>query len=421
MKPVQAVAGERSSLNLILVKVLLPFALAHFVSYFFRTVNAVVYPDLAHDLGLSADSIGLLTGAYFFAFAAAQLPVGVALDRFGPRKVQVPMLMIATIGAALFASAHSLTELIIARGLIGFGVAGSLMAAIKASSLWLLQDRLPLSTAGLLSVGGLGAMASTAPMHAVLQLTDWRGAFIGLGACTLAVSLLIFVVVPEHPKKQETRFLEMAAAVKQLYSAWTFWRLSLYSIFAHATYMAVQGLWMGPWLRDVAHLDRAAVANVLMAGTVAMVAGSLGFGWLTDYLRKFGVKPILVCGAGIWMFVLFQFLMVSAGDINPLVVAVGFSFFGTATTMNYAIVAQSVPVHLTGRVSTSFNLLVFLLAFVVQWGVGSILNHWLPEAGVYPKVAYQYALGIILALQIPGLLLWLTFKPWVQSKNTADT
>src|SRR6218665_3737911 len=151
--------GERSSLNLLLARVLLPFALAHFVSYFFRTVNAVVYPDLAHDLGLAAVSIGLLTGAYFFAFAAAQLPVGVALDRFGPRKVQLPMLMIATVGAALFSYAHSLTELIIARGLIGFGVAGSLIAAIKASSLWLPQERLPLSKAVVLPVGGMGDIA----------------------------------------------------------------------------------------------------------------------------------------------------------------------------------------------------------------------------------------------------------------------
>lgn len=181
--------------------------------------------------------------------------------------------------------------------------------------------------------------------------------------------------------------------------------------------MAVQGLWMGPWLRDVAHLERTAVANVLLAGTVAMVAGSLAFGWITDYLRKFGVKPILVCGVGIWAFALFQFLMIYASGIDPFVVAVGFSFFGTATTMNYAIVAQSVPVHLTGRVSTAFNLLVFLLAFVVQWGMGSILNHWMPDNGAYPKVAYQYTLGIILALQIPGLLLWLTFKPWGRNET----
>lgn len=412
----QLSAQDNSSPISILAKVLLPFALAHFVSYLYRTVNAVVYPDLAHDLGLAANSIGLLTGAYFFAFAAAQLPIGVALDHFGPRKVQVPMLMVAASGAALFAYAHSLTELVIARGLIGLGVAGSLMAAIKASSLWLPEDRLPLSTAVLLSVGGMGAMASTAPMHAALQYTDWRGAFIGLGIGTLVVSFLIFFVVPEHPKKQQTKLAEMVAAVKQLYSSWSFWRLALYSIFAHATYMAVQGLWMGSWLRDMAHLDRAGVANVLLAGTIAMVAGSLAFGWITDYLRKFGFKPIVVCGVGIWIFVLFQFLMVSAPSINPFIIAVGFSFFGTATTMNYAIVAQSVPVQLTGRVSTSFNLLVFLLAFAVQWGVGSILNFWTPENGAYPKIAYQYALGIILALQIPGLLLWLTFKPWVKSK-----
>lgn len=162
-----------------------------------------------------------------------------------------------------------------------------------------------------------------------------------------------------------------------------------------------------------------AVANVLLAGTVAMVAGSLAFGTITDYLRRFGVKPILVCGAGIWVFVLFQFLMVYATDINPFVVALGFGFFGTATTMNYAIVAQSVPAQLTGRVSTSFNLLVFLLAFVVQWGMGSILNHWIPETGAYPRQAYRYAFGIILALQIPGLLLWLTFRPWARSKTTS--
>lgn len=405
----------------VLSRVLLPFAIAHFASYFFRTVNAVIYPDLARELELAADSIGLLTGAYFFAFAAAQLPVGVALDRFGPRKVQIPMLAIATLGAALFANAHSLTELIVARGLIGFGVAGSLMAAIKASSLWLPQDRLPLATAVLLSVGGMGAMASTAPMHSLLQHVDWRTSFLLLGACTFVVSLLILFIVPEHPDRQKARFLEMASAVKQLYSSWLFWRLALYSIFAHGTYMAVQGLWMGPWLRDVAHLDRTEAASVLLAGTVAMVTGSLSFGWITDSLRKFNIKPIFVCGAGIWFFAIFQCLMIWGDSYSPYLVAIGFSFFGTATTMNYAIVAQSVPAHLTGRVSTSFNLLVFLLAFVIQWGLGSVLNQWAPVDGSYPKEAYQYAFAVVLALQLPGLVLWLTFKPWQRSASLVRT
>lgn len=412
----QPAAQHRSaSFTAILAKVLLPFALAHFISYLFRVVNAVVYPDLARDLGLAADSIGLLTSAYFLTFAAAQLPIGVALDRYGPRRVQIPMLLVAAAGAALFSQAHSLAQLVLARGLIGLGVAGCLMAAIKASALWLPQERLPLATALLLSVGGMGAMASTAPLHAVLQYTQWRGAFAGLAICTAAVSAAIFLVVPEHTRKQQTKLADMVAAVRDLYGAWSFWRLALYSLFAHATYMAVQSLWMGAWLRDMAHLDRQQVASVLLLAAMAMVAGSLFFGWLTDYLRKFGVRPLFVCGAGIWLFVAIQAWMTFSAGPHPYLAAVGFSFFGTATTMNYAIVAQSVPPHLTGRVSTSFNLLVFLLAFVVQWGMGSVINLWPSDGGVYPAAAYRAAFGAILALQIPGLLLWLGFKPWTRA------
>ena len=401
----------------LLTKVLLPFALGHFVSYLYRVINAVVYPDLSRDLGLSADSIGLLTSAYFLTFAAAQLPIGVALDRFGPRRVQAPMLLVAAAGAVLFSHADSVEQLVVARGLIGLGVAGSLMAAIKACSLWLPPERLPLATALLLSVGGMGAMASTAPLHAALQYTQWRGAFTALAIGTVLVSAAIFFVVPEHTRKQHTKLGDMAAAVKDLYCSWSFWRLALYSIVAHATYMAVQSLWMGAWLRDMAHLSRAEVANVLLVSAIAMVAGSLFFGWLIDYLRKFGVKPLFVCGAGIWIFVVVQALMVGAAGLNPYLIAASFSFFGTATTMNYAIVAQSVPPHLTGRVSTSFNLLVFLLAFVVQWGMGGVINQWTQDHGAYPALAYQYAFGIIVALQIPGLLLWLTFKPWQRVKQ----
>lgn len=411
-----AAEPARRSRAALLATVLAPFALAHFFSYLYRTVNAVVYPDLAHELGLSADSIGLLTSAYFLTFAGAQLPIGLALDRFGPRKVQIVMLLIAAAGALLFAQAHTVVELTVARGIIGLGVAGSLMSAIKASAQWLPPHMLPLSTSVLLAVGGMGAMASTTPMHWALSLVDWRGIFVVLALGTLAISALIFMVVPEHPgKKVQTRLRDMAGAVGELYRSWSFWRLALYTLLAHATYMAVQGLWMGPWLRDVGRLARPDAAQVLFAGTVAMVAGSLAFGWVTDALQRQGFKPILVCGAGTLLFMGFQLLMVLGPDtvgLPPMVLAVGFSFFGTATTMNYAIVAQSVPSHLTGRVSTSFNLLVFLLAFVVQWGLGALVNLWLPEQGQYPVQAYQVALGLILLLQLPGAVLWLFLKPW---------
>ncbi|MBP0607658.1 MFS transporter [Burkholderia sp. AcTa6-5] len=401
------------SVGSIVVGVLLPFAFAHFLSYLYRNVNAIVYPVLARDLGFDASALGWLTSAYLLAFAIAQLPIGVMLDRYGCRRGQAPLLLVAAAGALLFAHAHSLMELAVGRALIGFGVAGSLMAAIKASSQWLPPERLSLATAMLLAVGGLGAMASTTPMHAVLHFVDWRTAFVVLAFGTVAASMLILVVVPERPSTSSmVRMSDMWRDVGQLFRSWPFWRLSLYSVWAHATYMAMQGLWMGAWLTDVGRLDGRESAAVLMAGTAMMVAGSLVFGWLTDYLKRFGVRPLSICGGGIVLFIASQALMIFGGGAAPLLVACAFTFFGTATTMNYAIIAQSVPPHLTGRVSTSFNLVVFLLAFAVQAGLGAIIAHWLRQAGAYPAVAYQWAFGINLALQCPGLLLWLTFRPW---------
>ncbi|EPA96891.1 MFS transporter [Pseudomonas umsongensis] len=392
--------------------IFIPFGLGHFVSYLFRTVNALIYADLERELLLPASSLGLLTGVYFLTFAAAQIPLGVMLDRYGPRSVQAPMLLFAVLGSLIFSFSHTELGLIIGRGLIGLGVAGSLMSAIKACAIWLPAERLPLSTACLLSVGGLGAMASTTPLHELLKWITWREAFLILALLTLFVCVVIHRSVPRTYKPKHTTLGEMSKAVGTLYSSWVFWRLALYSVFAHAIYMSVLSLWMGPWLRDVAHLDESSMAQILLWGTVAMVAGSLAFGSITDYLRRFGVQPIMVCGGGVSIFIAFQLLMISGLPVSPLLIAMGFSFFGTSTTMNYAIVAQSVSPELAGRVSSSFNLVVFVLAFVLQWLMGEILNLWPASGQGHPVEAYRWSLGVMIALQVPGVLLWLSFKPW---------
>lgn len=406
--------GVKKSFAMLFLTIFIPFGLGHFISYLYRTVNAVIYNDLASELHLLPESLGLLTGVYFLTFAIAQLPLGVMLDRYGPRSVQSPMLMIAAVGSVIFALSHTEVGLLIGRGLIGLGVAGSLMSAIKACSIWLPLERLPLSTACLLSVGGLGAMVSTVPLQAALTWISWREAFLLLAALTVLASAVIHFSVRGIFTPKNTQLKDMCHEVWRLYRSSAFWRLGLYSVFAHATYMAILALWMGPWLHDVAGLNTSQMANALMFGTIAMVAGSLSFGWLTDYLRKYGVQPVMICGTGVAIFVLFQVIMLSGLAISPWVITVGFSFFGTAATMNYAIVAQSVEPTLAGRVSASFNLLVFGLAFAVQWLVGMVIGNWDVSAGSYPVVAYQWSLGLLIMLQLPGLLLWLTFKPWTR-------
>ena len=163
----------------------LPFAGGYYLSYLYRSVNAVIAEDLSADVGLSASDLGLLTSAYFVAFAAFQIPLGLLLDRYGARKVHGLLLLLAALGALGFALGDGLLQLWLARALIGLGVAGGLMAALKAITQWFPESRWPVVNGCFLAMGGLGAMSATAPVEALLQVTDWRGIFVGLAAATL--------------------------------------------------------------------------------------------------------------------------------------------------------------------------------------------------------------------------------------------
>lgn len=165
---------------LTLFRVFLPFAAGYFISYVYRVVNAVIAPDLIADIGVGPSALGLLTATYFISFASFQLPLGVLLDRYGPRKVETLLLFFAALGAFVFARAESLAGLITGRALIGFGVSACLMAAFKAYTLWFPRDKWPLVNGFQMAAGGLGALAATSPIEASLQFTDWRGVFMAL-------------------------------------------------------------------------------------------------------------------------------------------------------------------------------------------------------------------------------------------------
>jgi MFS family permease len=173
--------------------VFIPFALGYFLSYLYRTVNAIIAPDLVRDIGLDPASLGLLTSAYLLAFGLFQLPLGLLLDRFGPRRVEATLLLIAAAAALIFSQATSLTGLVVGRALIGLGVSACLMAAFKSFALWFPPERLPLANAIQMISGGLGAMAATTPVEAALKLTDWRGLFLFFALLTLTVRPWRFV------------------------------------------------------------------------------------------------------------------------------------------------------------------------------------------------------------------------------------
>ncbi len=397
----------RLSPRLIAVTALLPFALGYFLSYLFRAVNAVVAPDLVRELGLNASQLGLLTAAYLLAFALFQLPLGVLLDRYGPRKVQAALLVLAALGAALFAVGRDTVSLGLARGLIGLGFAGGLMAGFKAVVIWVPETRRALASAAVMSLGALGLIVSTAPMEMVVAAIGWRSVFVGLAGATLAVAALIFFLVPKvHATSAPAPLSAQVASVWRIMRDPAFLRLAPMLGISAGTHIAIQTLWSAPWWRDVGGLDRAGVAQQLFVIAVAFLIGILGTGALADWFVRRGTSILDVLLGFMIAFIVAQVCIV----VNVLQIPSWFLFgmLGQVAVLAYPWLSGYFGVALSGRANSTMNLFVFGLAFAAQWGMGAIIDQFPRTAsGGFPLVAYQAGFGAFVGLEILGLLWYL--------------
>ena len=390
--------------------VFLPFALGHYLSCLLRGVNAVLTAELLAAMPLTPAQLGLLTSAFFLAFALVQLPVGMALDRYGPRAVQVWLLALAAAGVWLFSRGHSFAELMWARAIMGAGLGGCFMAAVKAISCAIAPSRLPSVHGYLIAIGGLGAATATMPVKLALHYTDWRGVFLGLALAALAIGLLIRVLSPAMPAPAAGMSKASKASKVSVWSVYRdpgFRRTIGLILLPHTVFFGVQGLWIGRWLADVGGMSDGNVAYLLYLGMAAVIFGAIGMGMLTEWAGRRGIAPMQVAAIGVALFVAVQVAMACNSVPSLPLLSVLFTLLGTVTGLEYAIVAQSMPASLTGRAATCLNLLIFTGAFLVQAGFGLILGCWpLNSQLQYPPQAYQVAFGVLAALQLPGLAMF---------------
>jgi MFS family permease len=223
--------------------ILVPFALTPMVSFLYRMANAVIAPDLVVELGLDAAGLGLLTSAFFMGFGLTQLPLGMSLDRWGPRRVAALLFLVGGVGGAVFATGQTVLHLGIGRALMGVGMACSVMAGLKAANLWFPPGRVPLLTSFFFGMTGVGGMLATVPIAALLEEVHWRIVLLGIAALAVVVAGLIFLLVPEKPASSG-RSVSLFTQVRQLgsiFGALAFWRitpLAAIAIGASAAYRA---------------------------------------------------------------------------------------------------------------------------------------------------------------------------------------
>lgn len=398
------------------LKLFLPFAGAYFLSYLYRTANAVIGPVLTDELALGAGSLGLLTSAYFLAFAAAQLPLGMLLDRFGARRVESGLLLIAASGALFFALGHSIADLAIGRGLIGLGVSACLMAAFKAFSLWFPPERQASLTGWIMTSGGLGALAATAPLEAALHVTGWREIFFGLAALTLVVAIWLFLSVPEKKDTHKPEpLLAQWQGVKQVFTSAHFWRFAPLGLTITGGFMAIQSLWSMSWLMQVNGYSRSIAADHLAGMSVAMLIAYVLIGLLATGLARRGIKPVMLLAVALGLSLCTLALIALQTSSHTTLLWIAYGTFSSFGTLAYSQAAAGFPVSLSGRANTAFNLMVFVGAFGVQWGLGLFIE-LLQSQGQSTASANRTAFLALLGLQIVAYV-WFCLAGLSAAKN----
>jgi MFS family permease len=394
----------------LIVCVLLPFAAGYYLSYLFRTINALIAGDLTAELNLSAADLGFLTSVYFLVFAAVQLPLGALLDRYGPRTIQSALLLLASAGALVFALADGLLGLVIGRALLGLGVALALMAGFKAIVLWFPPDRLALANGWLVMLGALGAVTATAPAEIIVQAIGWRGLFALLAGLSALAALLVLFAVPEPTGAHPVRSPAKPASLWAIYRDPRFWRIAPLSAIGIGTSWSLQGLWAAPWLRDVDGLDRATVVQHLSIMAVAVCASALLLGMMADRLRRMGIKTEWVLASTLTLSMAAQAALVFRWPVPSFLAWAVIAAAGAATVLSFAILAQYFPKEMSGRANAALNLLHVGGAFLLQSATGLIIEQWPEARGTYPAAAHQLAMAATLVLQLVTLA-WFASSP----------
>jgi predicted MFS family arabinose efflux permease len=376
------------------VLMFLAFAFAYFFSALLRAVTATMAPVFSAEMGLTPGDLGLLAGAYFLGFSLTQLPLGNALDRYGPRRVLLALLSVAVLACAAFALAHDFAGLLLARAFIGIGVSACLMAPLTAYRHHFAETAQYRANSWMLMTGSFGMVASTLPVQWLMPHLGWRGIFwVSAVAVVLSMAMIAAAVPRDTPVRPTPAASQPDGGYRRIFADPYFLRLAPIGVMVYGGLVAVQTLWAGPWLTAVSGWTAAQAATGLFAINLSMLCAFLAWGWLTPWLTRRGwqVNQLI---ARLLPLSLAQLALILA--LGADATAAHWAFWCVSCTvvaLSQPALAQSFPPALAGRALSAFNLMIFLGVFGVQWGIGLAIDA-LVAAGWPKPQAFRAAFAL---------------------------
>ena len=353
------------------------------MSMLYRASNAVIAPALVTDLGLGPEELGLLGAVFFYAFALAQLPLGLALDRFGSKGTMIGLNMIGLAGAILFAMSRTPLEAIIGRSLLGLGMSANLMGSLALYTRWYTAGEFATISGLMLGIGTLGGVLATTPLVLLSTAAGWRGSFVILALINLLLLAgLIFLVretPPDWPSNLEpgtnVSRLSLMKASRYLFSSRSFWAIAITSGLRYGVYASIQTLWAGPFLIIHLGFSELTAGNLLLSLNIGFILGSPFGGYVSDRVLKSRKKVVFISmsSMAVSIFVLALWPGAKAlGLLYPFMFLFGFlSSFGQ---IMFAQIKELMPGQMAGRAMTGINFFIMIGAGIFLMGLGELLS-----------------------------------------------
>ena len=390
------------------ITVFFVFAFGYFLSCLLRAITATLSPVLTLEFELMAADLGLLAGGYFLGFASMQIPLGYLLDKFGPKKIVSSFLLIAFIGTLSFALAQSFSGLLISRILIGVGVSACLMAPLTGYRIWFAENQQQRANSWMLMIASLGFLSSTLPVQLLLPSLGWRWLFGGIAGLILISIFLMLAFIPkwDHQKNESLENPVRQGSLSDVWKNKFFISVIPMGLFNYGGLMAIQTLWAGPWMIRVAGYTPLESATGLFWINITMLVSFFLWGYFLPRITNLGFSALKILKLGLPVSFLVMLTIIILGSKAGAFYITLFILSSIFLSVTQPAVGLSFQSHLAGKALTSFNLLIFLGTFIMQWVMGLVID-LVKNYGYTEIIGFKAAFSFFLFLSLISYIFFL--------------